>query len=233
MTVETPETPVGLRADASRNRQRILEAARDVFAEQGADAPLDDIARRAGVGNATLYRRFPDRAALMRAVALDLLRQSAEAAEAAAGEEPDAFRALARYMHAALDIRISAVMQVLTPRLGPDPELDAARDASVMPVVGMVAVARKRGLLRPDVEFGDIGLTLARLSRPLPEPISRPLSDQIAHRHLELMLAGMRATANSEPLPGPSLTLADLRNLPPSSDADGDPQVKPNMEEPS
>ena len=62
----------GLRADARRNREHVLAAAREVFVEQGADAPLDEIARRAGVGIATLYRRFPDRAALLRAVALDV-----------------------------------------------------------------------------------------------------------------------------------------------------------------
>ncbi|OLT27188.1 TetR family transcriptional regulator [Actinomadura sp. CNU-125] len=60
-----------LRADAARNSEKILRAAREVFAEQGPDAPLDDIARRAGVGIATLYRRFPHKAALVRA-ALDL-----------------------------------------------------------------------------------------------------------------------------------------------------------------
>jgi formylglycine-generating enzyme required for sulfatase activity len=54
-------TTSGLRADARRNREQLLVAARDVFVEQGVDAPLDDVARRAGVGIATLYRRFPDR----------------------------------------------------------------------------------------------------------------------------------------------------------------------------
>ena len=59
-----------MRADASRNRARILDAARDCFVEQGADVPLETIAARAGVGIATLYRRFPDRQALQQAVAL-------------------------------------------------------------------------------------------------------------------------------------------------------------------
>ena len=54
-----------LRADAERNRERILAAARDVFAERGLDAPLESIARRAGVGQATLYRRFATRQDLL------------------------------------------------------------------------------------------------------------------------------------------------------------------------
>ncbi|HEY4018274.1 MAG TPA: helix-turn-helix domain-containing protein [Pseudonocardiaceae bacterium] len=60
-----------LRADAARNAERIARAARDVFTEQGPDAPLEEIARRAGLGVATLYRRFPDKAGLVRA-ALEL-----------------------------------------------------------------------------------------------------------------------------------------------------------------
>src|SRR6202011_2315042 len=95
------------------NRAHVLAAARDVFVEHGADAPLDEIARRAGVGIATLYRRFPDRAALVRAVALDVLARTASEARAAEADEPDPFAALGRYMHRALDLRISAVMPAL------------------------------------------------------------------------------------------------------------------------
>jgi AcrR family transcriptional regulator len=59
------DPPPGLRADARRNRAALLAAARAVFAEQGVDAPLDDVARRAGLGNATLYRHFPTRGELL------------------------------------------------------------------------------------------------------------------------------------------------------------------------
>ncbi|GLI03390.1 TetR/AcrR family transcriptional regulator [Phytohabitans aurantiacus] len=60
-----------MRADAQRNYDRLMAAARTAFAELGADAPLDDIAKRAGVGNATLYRHFPTRQALLEAVFRD------------------------------------------------------------------------------------------------------------------------------------------------------------------
>ncbi|SEV91569.1 TetR/AcrR family transcriptional regulator [Luteibacter sp. 329MFSha] len=74
MSTDSPpieETP--LRADAARNRERILEAADEVFSERGADASLDDIARRAKVGIGTLYRRFPTRDALLAALCNDRL----------------------------------------------------------------------------------------------------------------------------------------------------------------
>ncbi|MEV5572590.1 helix-turn-helix domain-containing protein [Spirillospora sp. NPDC052269] len=79
-----------LRADARRNAERLVGAAREVFAERGVDVPLDDIARHAGVGNATLYRRFPTRQALLEAVYRDCVEQlEARAAELPATAEPD------------------------------------------------------------------------------------------------------------------------------------------------
>src|SRR5512133_1407 len=84
-----------LRRDARRNRDQILATARDVFLDRGPDAPLDEIARRAGVGNATLYRRFPDRQSLLHAVVLDVFHTVGHEAQLALAEEPDAFGALA------------------------------------------------------------------------------------------------------------------------------------------
>ncbi|WP_026415928.1 TetR/AcrR family transcriptional regulator [Actinomadura oligospora] len=79
-----------LRADARRNAERLVGAAREVFAERGVDVPLDDIARHAGVGNATLYRRFPTRQDLLEAVYRDRVEQiGARAAELLATTAPD------------------------------------------------------------------------------------------------------------------------------------------------
>src|SRR5579859_7837972 len=77
-----------LRADAARNRDAIVAVARDVFAEQGLEAPLEAIAARAGVGIATLYRRFPSREKLVAAALVDKVNQYAQAAEQAL-EVPD------------------------------------------------------------------------------------------------------------------------------------------------
>ena len=206
----------GLRADARRNRDQVLAAARDVFVELGADAPLDEVAQRAGVGIATLYRRFSDRTALQRAVALDVLARTAEAARRAETEEPDAVAALGRYMHAALDLRISAVMPALLGRISfEDDEIRLARQQATEPVLRMIVAGQAAGQLRPDIAFGDIGTLLVRLSRPLPGPFPRELDLRLAHRHVELFLDALRMSPDSRPteLSGPALTLGELQNL--------------------
>lgn len=85
---EAPRRP--MRADARRNYDRLLAAARDAFAADGADASLDDIARNAGVGNATLYRHFPSREALLDVVFRDRVQTlCAQAEELHGSESPD------------------------------------------------------------------------------------------------------------------------------------------------
>jgi AcrR family transcriptional regulator len=203
-----------MRADARRNRERILAAARDVFVDQGPDAPLDAIATAAEVGIGTLYRRFPDRRAVVRAVVLDVLARTGEEARVALAEEADAFRALARYMHRALDLRVSAVMPALLDHMPPDDEeIASIRTYSWGLFQQLVDRAHAAGTLRPEVTFADIGFLLIRLARPLPGPITRDLNNQLAHRHLELLLDGLRAgrAEPAAPLPEPALTLADLQ----------------------
>ena len=202
-----------MRADARRNRERILAAARDVFVDQGPDAPLDAISAAAEVGIGTLYRRFPDRRALVRAVVLDVLGLAAEEARLALTEEPDAFQALARYLHRALDLRISAVMPALLDHIPPDDEeIASVRTHSWGLFQQLIDRAHAAGTLRPDAAFADIGFLLVRLARPLPGPIPRDLNNRLAHRHLELLLDGLRTdrAEPAAPLPEPALTLADL-----------------------
>jgi AcrR family transcriptional regulator len=206
------------RADALQNRGRLLIAARDVFVERGPRVALDEIARRAGCGIATLYRRFPDRHALMRAVVLDALEQTVEQARRAADEEPDAFAALIRYMHAALDIRAAAVIPALLGALpADDEELARARERGGRNVEYLIDAAHRAGTLRPDVTFGDIGTLIARLSRPLPGTFTREQNDALAHRHVDLLVGALRSDAAHGELSGPALTRADLRRLPPAN----------------
>jgi AcrR family transcriptional regulator len=204
-----------LRADAHRNREHLLAAARDVFVELGADAPLDEVARRAGVGIATLYRRFPDRTSLQRAVALDVLARAAEVASRAEAEESDAWGALSRYMHGALDLRISAVMPALLDTISfEDDEFTRAREAAVAPVLRIIAAGQLAGQLRGDIAFGDVGLLLVRLSRPLPGPLPPELDLRLAHRHLDLVLGAFRATPSPQAeLSGPRLSLSELQDI--------------------
>ena len=204
-----------MRADARNNRDRLLAAAREVFVEKGAAAPLDEIARRAGTGIATLYRRFPDRQALMRAVVMDALQQTADEARRAADEESDAFAALGRYMHRVLDIRTAAVIPALMDQISlEDEEMTQARTAGSQPLQDIVDAAHRAGSLRRDVTFGDIGLLIVRMSRPLPGPFARGVNDGLGHTHLDIVLNGLRPNAaHRAKLAGPALSLGELQEL--------------------
>ncbi|MEV0148053.1 MULTISPECIES: helix-turn-helix domain-containing protein [unclassified Nonomuraea] len=189
----------GMRADARRNLRRIMTAARDMVAEQGPDAPLDEIARRAGVGSATLYRRFPDRDALLRAVALDALTATATAARTAAEQERDPFEALAHYLREALDLRVSAVLPALQDvvDLRGDPVLSPAREESARLVRELVDAARAAGSLPGDVTFMDVVTMLARIARPLPGTLTPEAEHELARRHLDVYIRGLRALADA------------------------------------
>jgi AcrR family transcriptional regulator len=203
-----------LRADARRNHEQLLAAARDVVVERGTGAPLEEVARRAGVGIGTLYRRFPDRAALLRAVVVDALEHTAQAAEQALAEEDDGFAALSRYMHAALQFRVSAVIPLVLEVLDlVDEEVGAAREAGAALVQRLVDAAHRDGSLAADITFGDIGTILVRLSRPLPGPLPPEADTDLAHRHLDVFLAGIRAGAIRDGAGTGGLERSDLHAL--------------------
>ena len=214
-----------LRADARGNRRRLLDAARDVFIERGPGASLEEIARRAGIGIATLYRRFPDRRTLIREVIVDALQRTADEARQAAEDEPDPFAALARYMHRAIDVRTAAVIPALLGQIPfDDEEITRARQAGPAAVQALVDAAHQAGALRPDVTSGDIGMLIVRLSRPLAGGFPPDLQYRLSHRHLNLVIDGLRATARQPAeLGGPALALADLRQFPATAPHPPDP----------
>src|SRR4051795_13496216 len=102
--MDAPVRP--LRADAARNRTRVLEAARTAFAQQGLDVGVEEIARRAGVGKGTLYRRFPTKEALVQAIFDDILDEI-EQLSAETDEEPDPRTAFAHYLSASARMQAS------------------------------------------------------------------------------------------------------------------------------
>src|SRR5262249_7373865 len=189
---------------AGETRGRLLAAPGDVFAERAPAAPLDEIARRAGTGIATLYRHFPDRQALMLDVVRDAIELAIEEGRLAASEETDPFRALARYMHRVVDARTAAVIPSLLDAVPLDGEQPRqARQTGPAVLEPLVGAAHRAGTLRADVTAADIGMLMVRLSRPLPGGFAPETNSELSHRHLDLVLDGLRPAARqAAPLGG-------------------------------
>ncbi|PSK99641.1 TetR family transcriptional regulator [Murinocardiopsis flavida] len=215
------DTRGGLRADARRNRDRIVASARALFAEHGAKVPMEEIARCAGVGVGTLYRRFPDRESLLHAVSADAMRRMLATARAAAEEEPDGWHALVRYLRAYGELHNGALHASVDPemhdriRRGPDVTRD--RRALLAVLTGIIERAHAEGALRRDVGLGDISSVFA-LHLHLPAGTGAEAARAAPRRLVELLIAGLRAPA-AEPLPGPPMAAADLEPADPPAAA--------------
>lgn len=210
--VADADTP--LRADARRNRDQIIAAARAIFAECGPEIPMEEIARAAGVGVGTLYRRFPDRDSLIRAVAVENFERVLDDAKAAAAEEPTAWQALVRLLYQSIELQLSVQLSLLSERalaiLKGDPAVFALRTELLAEVERMVHGAQAEGRLRDDVDTGDIALLLAmRLRRP--RATSPELARMANDRCTAIMIDGLKAKPD-EPLPGRPLTRDDLNH---------------------
>ncbi|MFG2651430.1 TetR/AcrR family transcriptional regulator [Streptomyces sp. NPDC048436] len=193
-----------MRQDALRNRELVLAAAREVYAEQGVEAPLDVIARRAGVGNATLYRRFPDRAALIEAVFHDALAAAMQAGEEAR-RASDAWAGLTGYaadVFAGMAADRGAVELMTTPITGV-PSLDALHVHNADTYRLLLGRCRADGTVRDDVTVEDLLLALAALGCAL--PATEAAAPGSWRRLLALLLDGLR-NVDSEPLPGSPLS---------------------------
>jgi AcrR family transcriptional regulator len=150
-----------LRADATRNRAAILAAAREVFAEQGLQAPLEEIARRAGVGIATLYRRFPAREQLVAAALIDKLCQYAEAAEQALAV-PDPWDGFAGYVRRICELQAAdrGLSDLLSITLPASEQVEQVRARANSHVTELVRRAQAAGQLRSDFVGEDLLLLL-------------------------------------------------------------------------
>jgi AcrR family transcriptional regulator len=199
------------RADASRNYDLIVAAARELFVEHGPGVPLDEIAHRAGVGNATLYRHFANRSELLRVVILSLMSGVAEQTERALAEEQDPFEALRRFVHESADGMIGGLCAVFSDCLDPDDhEVHLLRERLMQAVESVLQRARESGQVRTDIGVGDVLVPIIQLTRPIPGT-GRAALDRFAHRHLEILLDGLRASPQRSVLPGCTATLEDLR----------------------
>ncbi|WP_329368434.1 TetR/AcrR family transcriptional regulator [Streptomyces sp. NBC_00669] len=208
-TAAKPRT-ARLRADATRNRERIVEAAREAIVEFGPDVPLDEVARRAGVGNATLYRHFTDRTELVRQVALSVMARTAQRAEDALAEEPDALSALQRFAFEAAEERIGALCPMLSTAFDrAEPAVDHEARRMERAITAIMDRAQCSGQIRGDIAVGDLMVALTQLTRPLPGTGCIGF-DRFMRRHLQLFLDGLRAPARST-LEGTAATLEDLQ----------------------
>jgi AcrR family transcriptional regulator len=150
-----------LRADAERNRRQLLDTARVVLAERGLDAPLDEIARRAGIGNATLYRHFPTRDQLAAAVFADVLADLREASQRALAE-PDTWTGFAGFLTflGELQARDRALADLLTSADTYVGDLATAHTEIFANVNRLIDNAQRDGHLRPDFNHEDVLLIL-------------------------------------------------------------------------
>jgi AcrR family transcriptional regulator len=190
-----------LRADARRNLERILEAARAAFAERGLDVGVDEIVRRAGVGKATLFRRFPTKDALVLAVLEGFVDEvEAEADEAAQAADPlEGLREFLMY-NLSMQAHNAAFFDAIASRFtGDNPPVELT-DRMLAAVGRVLEPARAAGVLREGVEAGDISTVIKMLGAAI-RPMPGMLLDEAAwSRYLDIVLCGLRA--GQDPLPG-------------------------------
>jgi AcrR family transcriptional regulator len=197
-----------LRRDAQRNRDLIVAAARDAFAAEGLGVPVEDIARRAGVGMGTLYRRFPSKEDLIDAVLADAFEQYAEAAEQAVAAE-DAWDGFCGFLECALALHAeNRGLKDLTATREHGRARTTAIRVRVRPALNrLIERAQEQGALRADFALEDIPLLLWTGARVI--ETTSTVAPELWRRYLGLMLDGLRAEA-ATPLPQPPLTRAQL-----------------------
>ncbi|MCD9200160.1 TetR/AcrR family transcriptional regulator [Aeromicrobium wangtongii] len=196
ITEECVDAERPLRRDAARNRELILRTAAEVFAEHGLDAGYDEIARRAGVGVGTVYRRFPERAELIEALFESRVDEIVAIAEEAISR-PDSFEGIGWFLEQALERQVAD--RGLTEALAQLPKADLCAvgvERLRAAIETMIERAQADGTLRPDIAAGDVGLQLFVLS-------SMTTTDQpdLWRRYLALLIEGLRAREGQPRLP--------------------------------
>jgi AcrR family transcriptional regulator len=186
------ETERPLRADARRNRERILQSARAAFAESGADAQIDDVARHAGVGVGTVYRHFPTKQALLTELVRQTFRLFTEWAREAleAGGEPFALiegllRRIAEM--AAGDAGVQYALASSDAQAARS-EAQAEQDELIAVIAELTGRARRAGTIRPGIEATDIAMLICGVVSAMGP---RPGFDW--RRHLDLVIDTLRA----------------------------------------
>jgi AcrR family transcriptional regulator len=182
----TSETP--LRKDAQRNREAILMAARDLFAER-ADVPMCEIARQAGVGQGTLYRNFPDRRNLVAALIVEQMEQTEHLAAEHAGD-PDAFFVLIRNVVETI-ARFHALGELVREDACLGSGLDRRRRRLAELLEEPLRAGKAAGTLRRDLTLDDVFLMVSMLKGALDQDEDPAARAATASRALTLVLDGL------------------------------------------
>ena len=203
----TASTPMsGRRAEAARNDQRILDAARAVFvADPG--APIAAVAEHAGVGISALYRRYASKEDLLRRLCADGLRTYIAAAEEALADDGDPWEAFVRFVRRIVDADTHSLTSRLAGTFTPTEELN--RDAAIGQELNERLFERTMasGAIRPDIDVNDLSMVFEQVaSIRLGDPAR---TSQLRHRYLALLLEAMHSPGNG-PLPGPPPTWREL-----------------------
>ena len=181
-----------MRTDARANHDKLVAAARALFAEKSTSAPLEEVADRAGVGIGTLYRHFPTRQALLEAVYVDEVEAMARAAEDLADLPP--WDALSQWLHQY--VGFAATKRALNEALmEADPGSDVlltCRTAIATAGTALVERAQRAGVVRPDTNFMDVGRMVGAIAMVPTEDAAQKL------RLLELALDGLRYHSTPE-----------------------------------
>lgn len=192
MSIDRAEGGRKPRADSLRNREQLLTAAKAAFAEAGAEVPLEEIARRAGVGIGTLYRHFPTRDALLSAVYRREVEQLAGAAETLLAERTP-LAAFERWLHMLIDYM--ATKRVIAPALqassGEGPKVYASSGEAIRQAMDrLVHAAAASGEIRPDLRPED----LFRIVIGLSHGYDQPDWEASARRLIGILMAGLKAS---------------------------------------
>jgi AcrR family transcriptional regulator len=186
-----PPVPAGrpLRADARRNRERILKAARAVFADQGVEAQIDDVARRAKVGVGTVYRHFPTKELLLDAIVREHFDAIASLATEAL-EEADGWEGFCRLMWRAAE-RNAADRSFCEVVAGRD-KSEVVAECGLGRMTGLLMDrAKAQGAMRADASQADVPLIMIGASAVMQ---AMPAGSEAWRRYIELMLDGLRAS---------------------------------------
>jgi AcrR family transcriptional regulator len=192
------QQPRRLRSDAERNRERLVAAARELFAGQGVEVPMADIARHAGVSNGTLYNHFPTRQDLIEAVFVRRLEQLGALAERAAAD-PEPWHGFVRYLTGMCELQAEdrGFNNIAVGGLN-SPHARGLRESAAAALSTMMAAAQRDGTLRADVALADLAFVIWGVSRTI--EMTREHTPDAWRRHLALLIDGFRA-AGAHPLP--------------------------------